>query len=437
MLYIMFKHPKPTSSAIYSQDAERNIIGLIVTDTDTTLTILADNITGKDFFSPTIRHVYETAQAMFAKGKPIDAFLLSEELKKYNPTQYAESLTTLLTIGGEVVSRYMLPSYIEILKEHSYRRQVQDLCLKLQTLVENPAKELFEIQEKLEELVATGFTESDRSHIQVQAAVKVMLQEMQERSVNVDAKFSIPTGFKTLDRHIFGLKPGEILCIGSEPGIGKTSKGLNIAANMARAGYRVGICSTEMNLRSMIQRLVASEASVDYKTFERPTPEDVIVAQDAKRLVESWGMVFDFNQHTTQSLVASMTKMKKQDKVDVILIDYVQHIDDPQGRTKTEKVCNTSLAIDRAAASLSVAVIALVQLNAPENNGAPERKNIQHSSQMGQDADFVLLLKRGEEKPACRGIYECEGWLRKNRNGESDKKIRLDFVGPHFRFEEA
>ncbi len=71
----------------------------------------------------------------------------------------------------------------------------------------------------------------------------------------------LPTGFDDLDEMTGGLQPGELIIIAARPSMGKTAFALNIARNAAvDHGKRVAVFSLEMTTRSLIVRLLSSEA---------------------------------------------------------------------------------------------------------------------------------------------------------------------------------
>ena len=69
---------------------------------------------------------------------------------------------------------------------------------------------------------------------------------------------------------IGGLQPGELIIVAARPSMGKTALALNIARNAALDhGKKVGIFSLEMTKRSLILRLIASEARVNFTNFRK------------------------------------------------------------------------------------------------------------------------------------------------------------------------
>ena len=80
----------------------------------------------------------------------------------------------------------------------------------------------------------------------------------------------VPTGFRDLDEITGGLQPGELMIIAARPSMGKTALALNIARNAAvDHRKKVAVFSLEMTKRSLVLRLLASEARVDFSSFRK------------------------------------------------------------------------------------------------------------------------------------------------------------------------
>lgn len=430
---------KPKNTIIYNAEVEEEIIGLIVLHSEIVLTILDGKVVSSDFFQPITRHAFECAMNLYHRGKKIDDFILSQEMKKMDPEAYENVHQNLVTMGGKVISVHSLTGCIELLKEASFRRKLSEISQKLTLNLEDPSCEIYKIKEQIKDLLETSYNDFEKGNIQIQSCMDIIASEMEEKIKNPNRDTKIKTGFSNIDQLIRGVSPGEVLLIGSNTGDGKTSLGCNFATNMARAGKKVGYFSGEMDLEKLTKRIIASEASIPLDSLDAPKQEDVETVRALRKAIQSWNLVVKFDDRpTTQSTISEMTRMAKQDKVDVIIIDYVQKIQDNGYGNRTEKVARVSHEIDGAAMRLGVAVIALVQLNRqPDGSVKPSIDHIQHSSQMGQDSDFALLIKRIGAKPGIKDVYENEIWIRKNRNGERDVSVKMDFVGPYFRFEEA
>ena len=76
----------------------------------------------------------------------------------------------------------------------------------------------------------------------------------------------LPTGIKRLDKFLGGLQPGLHL-MAAEPGMGKTTLALEIAASIAGAGHPVFLVSFEETPAKLALKVVCQQANLDMKQF--------------------------------------------------------------------------------------------------------------------------------------------------------------------------
>src|SRR5581483_7028348 len=76
-------------------------------------------------------------------------------------------------------------------------------------------------------------------------------------------KIPVLTGFKDFDRMTEGFRPGDLVCIGSRPGGGKTAIGLRIAEHLAiRQQKPVIYFSLELSKDRITERLVSAATRI-------------------------------------------------------------------------------------------------------------------------------------------------------------------------------
>jgi replicative DNA helicase len=81
-----------------------------------------------------------------------------------------------------------------------------------------------------------------------------------------------------------------------------------------------------------------------------------------------------------------------KDGVKVLFVDYLQLVKVPGKESKREEVAEVSTALKSIARELKITVVALAQLSRDADDRRPSMGNVQHSSQVEQDADQVWLI---------------------------------------------
>jgi replicative DNA helicase len=123
-----------------------------------------------------------------------------------------------------------------------------------------------------------------------------------------------------------------------------------------------------------------------------------------------------------------------------VVVDYVQLMDAGKKagfRKRFEEVSDISKALKRMANELQVPVIVAAQLNrelmAGGKRRAPELSDLAESGQLERDAHQVVMIEK--DPPAERGAAKSRSiaygaadlWIRKNRNGRTDRvRLRLN-----------
>ena len=88
--------------------------------------------------------------------------------------------------------------------------------------------------------------------------ISVVLQSVLERLGELTAAGGetmpgLTTGFSDVDRKINGLNKSDLLLLAGRPGMGKTSMGLNVAVNAAKASQKtVAVFSLEMSREQLV-----------------------------------------------------------------------------------------------------------------------------------------------------------------------------------------
>src|ERR1035437_1750196 len=71
-----------------------------------------------------------------------------------------------------------------------------------------------------------------------------------------------PSGFGSLDEAVAGgFRSGELVLLGSRPGLGKTAFALQVARNLVASDFNVVYFSFEHDNHSLLERLIIMEAA--------------------------------------------------------------------------------------------------------------------------------------------------------------------------------
>jgi replicative DNA helicase len=208
------------------------------------------------------------------------------------------------------------------------------------------------------------------------------------------------TGLESMDLVTTGIRPGEMWAIGGRTGDGKTSLALQIAAANCRRDVAVGYFSIEMSKSELLQRLWSHEGKIPFGYIRNPrcaSPDMRSQVRRAMAAVGCWPLyVADDGSLSLQKLVAKARLLIRQEKLGLLIVDYVQQISAiaPNERERITKISNQIRAL---AKDTGVPILAVSQLNRPLQRNANERPNkfsMKESGSLENDSHTILLIYR-------------------------------------------
>lgn len=239
----------------------------------------------------------------------------------------------------------------------------------------------------------------------------------------------IDTGSRLLNYTFGGWQSGMIV-IAARPSMGKTIVGLEHAKAGAKAGKNVLFFSLEMPKESLIYRFISSEATeytyADLGSY-RVSKEDIekIKDSDAKMLRKLPIYFYDSDNRDINYLSNIAVAETRKNKIDMIVIDYLQLIRDNQIKEQTDfaQVSSVSNKIQKLSRKLNIPIIALSQLSRTIEGRADKRpslSDLRSSGNIEQDASIVIGLYRPD--------YYAVAEARANNLPEPEMSNILDYV---------
>jgi replicative DNA helicase len=262
-----------------------------------------------------------------------------------------------------------------------------------------------------------------------------------EKAMKAKGKISgITTGFHELDDRTNGWQDGDYIVIGARPSRGKTALALNMISAAARAGHKPGLFSIEMSAKSIIKRLISDWSTVSYSGIQNGLMNPNLIPQiaDAASALFVQSIFIDETPNIKLSdLVSSARKMRRNDKVDIIFMDYLGLIDNKQtGLARWEQVSEISKAIKGLARELKIPIVSLSQLTRETEAAKPTMANLRDSGSIEQDADIIGLLHRVGYTDNTNSEALIDFLLEKARNGTTGE-IHMVFKPSYMRFKEV
>lgn len=379
-----------------------------------------------DFINERNKKIIKAINELRAEKKEISMLSIKSKIKA-NGSQVLEYISSL----GDFVRTSSAENVYSELISLSKKRKIFDLLQSkvseiadaenIDVLAENIIKQINSI-EQLNEKEQT-FSE------QVLNTVSAL-----EDNYNNKNDYSLYTGLMDLDNKICGLHNQELTIIGARPGVGKTTFALQIATKIAEKGKNVTIISLEMSDIQIIQKMLATKTKVNSYKMRMGTLEDKDWSKIAEASTEISKLPINLitTATTIQRIETISRKLKNQNKLDLLVIDYIQLIKNKNKFSNREQeVADITRTLKLLSLELKIPIIGLCQLSRNATRQEPTLADLRESGAIEQDADNVIFLY--QEKEQEDSIVDITVKIAKQRAGEVGK-VYMKFNKPNSEF---
>ena len=415
----------------HDDELERAALSSMLFDADAVDTAVRNHLRVGDFYTRSHQRIYEAILGLDSRGLHSDIQTVIQELKHSNRLDeaggaaYVSSLTSIIPSGANI------EFYLQSVLDHSLRRALLRVASEIGVKAYDESRASPEILEDVEQNI---FELRDKrqafSYNKIDEVLNRTIEKLDDAYRTKKTITGIPTGFEKLNEMTSGFQPSDFVVIGARPSVGKTALALNMAAHIAfKHNIPVAFFSLEMSDLALAQRLISSEARVDGKNLRSGylTPEDFrnIISVSGK-MNEAPFYIVDMPNMNLADLRSQARRLRAQEKVEVIFIDYIGLIGHKNNAlARHEQISEISRSLKSLARELKIPVVVACQLNREmERSGQgqpPTLANLRDSGSIEQDADLVLFLhkrphKEGENLSIHEG-YPTELIIAKQRNG--------------------
>jgi len=414
-----------------SIEGEKALLGSIMLKPDVFHDIV-DIISDDSFYSERHRKIFRAMMDLYNKSQPIDLLSLSSRLKERKDLENVGGSSYLSEIVEGVPSSSNVKHYAGIVHKKSVLRNIIEAADQVAEMGYNESLELEQLIDDAEKKILTA---TDIGSNQKFVQIKTTLNEAWERLESLQNSDGekirgIRTGFVNIDNKLAGLQKADLIILAARPSVGKTSLALDIARQTAiRYQTKVGIFSLEMSSQQLVDRMLSAQARVDswkLRTGRLSTDEDFANIQQALADLSKASIYIDDNSSNTVLTMRSVArKMKKENGLDLIIIDYLQLIHPTKNYdSMVNQVTEISRALKGLARELNVPVLALSQLSraVEARGGRPRLSDLRDSGSIEQDADVVMFIHREDKnKDESEKTNIAEILIEKHRNGPTGK----------------
>lgn len=437
-------------------EAEASLIGCLLINGKLFSSVEGSGLLAEDFYEERHAVIYRSIASIYSEGKTPDVITVADRIATLEKSSVNIEMKYFydLANGAPVVSEAILLEYCSIIIEKSLYRELIKICAESSESAYRQSPSFDDVVDKsTSSLITLSNRKQAGSVIPIKKVVDTEILKLRERIESGLQISGISSGYPILDSFCSGFKPGDMVVLAGRPGMGKTSFALNMAIEIARKNNNVLFFSLEMPANQLVNRIIATECSVNAKNlltgkFEQGEINRLWAGIDG---VSKLPIFIDETSKLTVSDLRSKAKkldselkktpnfLRKNNKLDCIFVDYLQLMSSNVFRDdRVRQVEDISRNIKLFAKDLGIPIVALAQLNrkVEERSGAkiPMLSDLKDSGAIEQDADMVMFLHREDVyKKDTENKNIADIFIQKNRHGQQGV-VHLRFIPQYTKF---
>src|SRR5881398_1942512 len=438
----------------HSVEAEQGVLGSMLISPRETIAECVEKINEEYFYVPAHRTIYNVLVDLWNTGQAIDLITFTQVLRDRHLLENVGGAAFVTSLFTFVPTAANVQYYLEIVRDKYILREIISAATESVRRAYEEQDEVNNLLDEVEQhIFAVGEDRFKGQMLSMKDQVMEAIEAIEKLYERKGGITGISSGFIEFDRMTSGLHPSEMIVIAARPSMGKTALAMNIAEHVAiNEKLPVGVFSLEMSSQQLVQRLLCSRARVNLQKVrdgflgERDFPS---LTAAASKLAEAKIFIDDSASLSILELRAKARRLKAQQDVRLIIVDYLQLLRSTSRRAQDNRqleISEISAGLKGLAKELKIPIIVVAQLNRnPEirtgsGKGVPRLADLRESGSIEQDADLVGLLVReeyyadsDEERAELEG--KAELIIAKQRNGPIGQ-VKLTFLKDFTRFED-
>ena len=427
-------------------DAEESVLGAMMLSSGAIAAVSEVlSADGREFYRESHAKVFRAALALYAKGEPVDAITLVDQLDERGELEDVGGKVRVHELAAIVPASANAGHYAQIVKETATLRGLIRAGGEIARLGWERPGETTELVDRAEQILF------DLSQERAQGEFSHIEQLLRESFDRITALYEsgadvtgVPSGFRDLDRITSGFQEGNLVILAARPSMGKSALGLGMAANLAvRKNVPVALFTLEMSKSEVTQRLMCSEAKVEsqrLRTGKLSADDWPRLTAACDKLAKAPIYVDDSGGITMMEIRSKARRLKsKHPDLGLLIVDYLQLMTSGMSpENRVQEVSQISRSLKVLARDLDVPIVALSQLSRAveqRHEKRPILSDLRESGSLEQDADIVCFIYRDEyynpDDSPDQGLAEVI--VAKHRNGPTDT-VKLSFLKRYAKF---
>ena len=381
---------------------------------DTDLMVNIPVLRETDFVRPENRDLFCALRQIAAnKGNCTDLVTVSDTLTRMYGRERETALTRLAIqyMSESIGATRAFDNHVKILKEIATRNQLFDVGDFIKTKLRGN-EETSVVLEKARQALRDITTTASDSWVSFGDSLAATYEAFERRSKGEDP--SMLTGIGKLDRLTAGFHRGELTIIGARTSVGKSAFAMFCAMQLAKSGYKVGVCSREMTGEQYNTRVFQSHTNVSGLNMRTGnlSLDDWAQLAEAMGYLQNLPVSFLFKTKYVEDLREKVQRKIDTTGLDMLIVDYAQLM---QTRQRFDadylRIGYVTKMLKDLTTDFGIAVVALAQVGRSAAGTMPGLEELRGSGDIEQDSDCVYFLHRPEKpdddyvKPEHRSLF--------------------------------
>ncbi len=396
-----------------TQAVERDLIGRLVINPE----LIDEYGIQRGWFTlPDSMVTLEAIDEVMRTGEKLSIPFLVAKLR--DMTGGNDHLQRVVSWKSNAVPESQMPEKVSFLKREAMLREAQQKLTELQKQVAAGNFSPEQAATEINALTSDGAEGNDLDGHKASQQAIAWLVEAQKAAEEFGSLTGITTGIAELDNLTGGFQRGDLIIVGGQPSMGKTAFQISLTVPQLKAGYKVGLFSSDMPAYKVSTRIFANYSRFNLhhaKSLPTDQTEATMVsrgiAEGSKFLSQSKFRINDKGGINIAEIERQARQWHRLHGLDVLYIDYIQRIrhDNPR-LEKREQVTDMAIRLKNLGKDLNIAVVALAQTSratASRANKRPVIQDLAESAGLEREACLIMFPFResvfDDKAPEDRG----------------------------------
>jgi replicative DNA helicase len=266
--------------------AEQSALGSMMLSKDA-IAECSEIVRALDFYRPAHETIYEAVVDLYARGEPVDAITVSDELTKRGDLQRIGGTAYLHQLIASVPTAANASFYAEIVAERAVLRRLVEAGTRIvqSGYAGGDVEEIVNAAQA--EVYGVAETRGGNDYRPLGELIEPTMDEIEHAAGATGEMTGVPTGFTDLDELTNGLHPGQMVIVAARPAVGK-ALALDTPLPTPTGWTRMGqVCVGDEVLGAdgrPTTVVAATEVMLDRPCFEVEFSDGSVIVADAEHL---------------------------------------------------------------------------------------------------------------------------------------------------------